>query len=351
MIHNSKFPERRAGHGFSIVELLVALSIGLILSLAVGSIFIQSKKSYGVQERLSRIQENGRFAMYFLMKDLRLAGYAGCLDELIANQTYSNHLKKRDDFPFTAGIPIEGLEMGTTQWYPSASSDLPSGWVNATTDAVMIRMVDPGSAITVSQPMPTTAAELNVSSVAGIAEGDILMISDCSSADIFKVTKVQTGSVGVLHTAEASDDEGNADQDFSKLYDTKARVMKYIGRRYYIANDDEGVPTLFRQTNTNSAEPLVAGIETLQITYGKDDNADRYADRYLPANHADLSDETEWASVVSVRIGILARAMDDKEGDVNAETYDVNGYTPPVANDRYRRRLYTATILLRNLSP
>jgi type IV pilus assembly protein PilW len=328
------------------VELMVALAISLILGIAISSIFIQSKKTYAVQERLARIQENGRFAMYFLMKDLRMAGYAGCLDELITNQTYSNHLKKKDDFVFKVNIPIEGLEMGGNKWYPSNSSELPPNWDDST-DAVMIRMVDPGSAVTVSGRMPSPSREVVVNKTDGIESGDIVLLSDCANADVFEVTQVQPAAGHIQH---ATGSTGNETGELSKSYDTGAKIFKYIGRRYYI-KDNDGIPTLFRDTNAGTPEPLVEGIENLQISYGKDDNSDRIADRYLPAGHSDLDDDDTWASVVSVRIGILARSLDDKDTDVNEEKYDVNGKEVGPFNDRIRRRVYASTILLRNLSP
>jgi type IV pilus assembly protein PilW len=60
--------------GFSLVELMVALVITLILLAGIGQIFLSSKKSYTLQDSLSRMQENGRYAMDTLSQDLRRAG-------------------------------------------------------------------------------------------------------------------------------------------------------------------------------------------------------------------------------------------------------------------------------------
>lgn len=66
--------------GMTLVELMIALLIGAFLLGGVLQIFINSKQTYRMQEGLSRLQENGRFAMEFLSSDIRMAGYWGCHD-------------------------------------------------------------------------------------------------------------------------------------------------------------------------------------------------------------------------------------------------------------------------------
>jgi type IV pilus assembly protein PilW len=65
--------------GLSLIEIMIALLIGAFLIGGVLQIFIDSKQTYRMQQNLSRLQENGRFAMDFLAQDIRMAGYWGCL--------------------------------------------------------------------------------------------------------------------------------------------------------------------------------------------------------------------------------------------------------------------------------
>ena len=69
--------ERLQG-GFTLVELMVAMLISLLLMGGVIQVFSSSSKSYRNHEGLSRIQENGRFAMEFLSRDIRMADFWGC---------------------------------------------------------------------------------------------------------------------------------------------------------------------------------------------------------------------------------------------------------------------------------
>ena len=69
--------------GLSLIEIMIALLIGAFLIGGVLQIFIGSKQTYRMQEALSRLQENGRFAMDFLAKDIRMAGYRECLTYIV----------------------------------------------------------------------------------------------------------------------------------------------------------------------------------------------------------------------------------------------------------------------------
>ena len=65
--------------GFTLVELMIAITIGLIILAVLSQVFVSSKQTYRVQEALSRLQENGRYAVDFMGRDIRKAGYAGCV--------------------------------------------------------------------------------------------------------------------------------------------------------------------------------------------------------------------------------------------------------------------------------
>jgi len=66
--------------GFSLVELLIAMVLGLMLTLGVLQVFLVSKDSFAMQQRSAAMQENARFLLGRLAQDIRLAGQFGCLD-------------------------------------------------------------------------------------------------------------------------------------------------------------------------------------------------------------------------------------------------------------------------------
>jgi type IV pilus assembly protein PilW len=94
---------------------------------------------------------------------------------------------------------------------------------------------------------------------------------------------------------------------------------------------------------------LIEGIESMQILYGEDTDANGSADEYrLPAN------VTDWSRVVSIRVGLLARTPTQSGQDVDGKTYSllsdagtVDDYNSP--SDRHQRRIFSSTIQVRNL--
>ena len=339
--------------GFSLVELMVALTIGLIILSSVSMLFVSSKKTYTTQDRLARLQENARFAMQFIIKDLRLTGYYGCVDEINADSV-SNTLNSSTSFAYNAQIPLEGLNSAAGTWYPSGSATLPSG-IASGTDAIAIRMGDASSSVYIDTEMPNSSAELKVNSVTGFNTGDIIMVSDCTSTDIMQITQVQTSSVKLQHNPGGGSSPGNSTQKLSKAYSPSGngtRVMKFMTRQYFIATGASGNPALWRQDNTATPVELVDGIESLQVLYGKDTDSDRIPNLYLQAGAAGLQSAADWSSVVSVRIGILARTVNDKDTDIDSGTYDVDGDSAndfTASGDHNKRRIFQAAVQLRNL--
>lgn len=348
MISRHPCPEnqRHTTSGFSMVELMVAITIGLIIMAAVSTIFVGSKRSYSTQDRLARLQENARFAVHYLTRDLRMAGYSGCLDDIInVNNTLNS------GFTYNASFGLDGLENATGKWYPSDITSIPAG-IKSGTDALTIRMADPSSSISISKAMPNTSAELDVTSVTGVNINDIIMVSDCSNADVMQITQVQTSSVKLQHNA-GSGTPGNSTQKLSKQYKPPAKVFKFKTRLYYIKekSDADNTPTLYVSDNGVESE-LVEGIEDLQVTYGVDTDTpeDSVPNVYMTAGFTGLQTSLEWARVKTVRIGILARTPNSKDIDTDINTsYDVNGKTVSVASgDKYQRRVFTMTVQLRN---
>src|SRR5690606_13022048 len=142
--------------GLSLVELMVALAIGLIVLAAVSTVFVNSKSSYTTQESSARLQENARFALQFIARHLRMAGYFGCFDDIAS---IHNLLEGGGGVTFDFTAAIEGSEGDTNTLYPSNTPlQVPSSGTAVTsrhpacpdyvggkcagTDALAVRMAD-----------------------------------------------------------------------------------------------------------------------------------------------------------------------------------------------------------------
>lgn len=323
--------------GLSLVELMVAITIGLIIMAAVSSLFVSSKQTYTTQDSLARLQENARFAMQFLIKDLRLAGYFGCLDT-VDTSTTNITLNGGTNFNNDAFFPVEGVENASGTWSRSTAATLPTG-MKAGTDAFVVRMADESASANIAPGMLNGFSTLNVDNVTPFKPNDNVIVADCEGADVMKITGI--AGTALQHGAGS----------LRKAYAPPARIIKMVTRQYFISTktvDGKPVPVLMRDEN-GTANELVEGIENLQVLYGEDTDGppDGVANIYRTADAV-----ADWTKVTSIRIGILARTIDDKNTDVDNVTYDVDGDgTDELANpgDRYRRRIFQATVQMRNI--
>jgi type IV pilus assembly protein PilW len=236
--------------GIALIEIMIALLIGAFLIGGVMGIFINSKQTYRMQEGLSRLQENGRFALEFLARDIRMSSYWGCLTGL--------------------GTDIAGTDNNTA-----------TGGIDVGTDTITLK----GAFV-----QTTTGT--------------------CGTA-------VDTAAAYYTHASSTI------------AYKINGGVL---------------------QQNTNGQNnPLVEGIENMQILYGVDTDAtpDGTPNYYVSANTV-----PNMAKVVSIRISLLAATLDDNLAaqplayKYNGTTYDTT--TTPAVTDRKIRRVFNATIALRN---
>ena len=368
-------PSPRRMRGLSLVELLVAITLGAIIMGGAVTLFVNNRDTYRTTNELSRLQETARYALDMMVKDIRMAGYFGCADRQdtvtgnVAVATTGQLWDFNLDPAGGAIVPaIEGFESA----FPG-NNFLPSGFavtvgnngaageVLAGTDAITLRYLA-GSMADVTPANGTldflvTADAINganstitVDSTTGFALNQIAAISDCGGSDIFQVAAAPTAT-----TVQA-----NA---LSRGYNATSSPMiaPYIGVRYYIGDNGRGggtvMPSLYRTTITPGTPPvetpqeLFEGVEQMHILYGVDTNGDGNPDSYVRSGDAPLNAggaAATWANVVSVRIGIVVRTVEEYGRDVDTNTYNVNNVVFNPVDDRRRRRVFTTTAMVRN---
>ena len=127
--------------------------------------------------------------------------------------------------------------------------------------------------------------------------------------------------------------------------------MRVISRRYIIKDATNGQPSLFRiqylkdATTDNFSvieQELIPGVDNMQILYGI---ATGVGDR-LPDTYAKASDVTQWNNVVSVRLALLLSTETDNFSALET-SHNLLGEVI-LSNDKRRRRMYTATVKIRN---
>lgn len=345
--------QRRGAHaalGFTLVELMVAMAIGLLLLGALISLIVSTVTSRSELDRSSRQIENGRYALQIIGDDLESAGFVG--------------------------------NTGWQSWQRQTPTDCPA-------NAAQLNYVSGG---TPSMPlavhvMSTTPSCLNSENVK--SGTPMLTITRVSSQPIALANAEATETyVQVSNHGADSADHGNLwpfvaatgkSEDF-KLRDkagNAAPLRKAIQRTYFVSTCNEcgsdQIPTLkvaeFTKGRT-AVSPLVDGIENVEYDFGVDTNGDGAPDCYVsdPANPAEnqisaaactpvtpayewTDPVKNWSNVMAVRIHVLARTTEASAGWTDTRTYALGLVTSAGPfNDHYKRHVYSTVVRLNNPS-
>jgi len=327
----SRFPEGRE-NGLSLVELMIALVLGLILSAGVITLFIESKRDYQVQEAISEVQESGRFAAEFIAHDARMAGFSGCSNDMATANTVANAPSSVSNF----AQGIEGHE-GDAGAHPAKFPNALDG-----TDAVVFHVTDMSSELVVTNHN-ASSAQINVVNDHAFKPGAIMMIVDanCSNRGIFVMsgpTNTNENADNVVHNTGktfsygASTGVGNCTKtlkgDFdcgggtqvNQAYTEGSSVFSIVSVGYYLQDPSKNPalssPTLYRinfsseftSGASDNLQPLVEGVRDLDVLYGVRDGDDLH---FKTANNVTTD---EWPLVSVIRLEIEAESLTDVEG-------------------------------------
>ncbi|WP_028101199.1 PilW family protein [Pseudoduganella violaceinigra] len=342
----------RRQHGFTLVELMVSIAIGLMLLAGLTSLFFSNSNAQSEVERANRQVENGRYAMQLMTGDLRNAGFFAEFDPAqlalpaAAPDPCSTNLA---DLRSGIALPVQGYDNSTT------ITCLPD--LKANTDIVVVRHTD---------TCVVGAADCDAAS----AGGPFFQASTCNNdAELgssdplnqFQVAAIDSGFT--LHKKDCNSTPGSG---------TPADLRRLLTHIYFIANNSmagDGIPTLKRAEVVSNGGvlsvqvvPLSEGIENMQIEYGIDSNADGVADIYTSdtdsaanCHKADCA-VTNWSNVVSLKLYLLARTLTPSVGQIDAKSYTLgldskgkpNVYGP--TNDKFKRHVFTSLIGLPNVA-
>lgn len=343
--HNSSMPNQRQ-RGMTLLEILIAMTIGLFLVGGILAVYVTTNQSYRVSESTSRLQESARFAFETLANDIRTSGHMGCFKgtPTVLASGFSVNPSPNPVLAsgFSATIPLTGSEASRSNWVPSTDYVV-------STDTITLRKASGAEAVRLTRDMaPPAGTDASDPIMIGSNPYNwgtprLLIISDCNSADYFLTSDIPSGTpVTIPHTAAR-----NSSASLSKTYGPDAQVMAYEQSTYFIRTNPSGQPALYRQPWSNNgvgdSEEVVEGVENMQILYGVDTNGDTTVDAYQDATAVGAN----WANVLSVRISLIMRTTEDGIASA-AQTYTFNGAT--VTNRRIRR-VFTTTIGLRNRLP
>ena len=323
--------------GFTLLELMITLSIGLVLFAGVLSVFVGMRTTTAETSTFGELQENGRFAISVLTDDLLKQDFWG---------DYSGRLN-RSNLTMVANPPAlndcngGGVNNAT---FPTANGNFRTLWGQTLTEA------SPNPLNCFSTPTGTRTKDgsdvIQLKRVIGNPVPTISLLNPLPVVTNDNYYFMANTDKGGIYAG------GNA---WPILDDFRTWIYQH--HVYYVREEKIGseyVPVLMqgRLANLNmNFTPVVDGIEMIRFMYGVDTNADGVINVYISANGMSnaLWDNAGGARVLAVKVYVLARSILPDRKYNNTKTYQLGDlvFTPP-ANDNYRRLLFSSTITLYN---
>ena len=299
--------------GYSLLELLIALSLGVFIVGTTLHFFETTRRTQRVQNELNAVRENAKFAIDMIKEDVQMAGFYGCATRWDESTLINTLNTPQDDFRWNFSQGLYGSEFSYDSnstpkktWQPTLDNTL-----SATTwgDTITIRHAARREFNVVEHTSAT--AKIKTTANNGIKQYDYLLVTDCEQSSIFQKTNATTGSQNIQHTTTALDADyaGNATSDLGKQYPNTAKLMKLNSVTYYLADSPEGVRTLYKRNSTRNAEQVVSGITDLQIQYGVDEDGDLSTDNYYTADQ--VQNNNWWDNVLVVTVTVRAAGFND----------------------------------------
>ena len=329
--------------GFSLIELLIAMTIGLAILAILGTVFSRTSSGRGDLERVSRMVENSRYAADVIGDDIRHAGFYGVFGP-------ASDVVYEEDVSPCAWNTADVLTLG---WQPTATPPhFPAalqGWD------------DPAAGVAALNCLANRAPGTDVLAIRRVSSTTVTPAQvDASPTNVY----VQGSQcVGDPAAVKVSNDDAAFNLKSSACGANLAEIRRYFVRVYYLAscNDctgsGDGIPTLKRyelvnNDPTTSIVSLAEGVTNLQFEYALDalDSGGAAAPDGVPEQT--VTSTANWANVVGVRMHALVRSSEPgMSADTTPTTFDLGpGHAGVACPDRYRCRLLTTTFRLNNVA-
>ncbi len=311
-------------HGFSLIELMVAMLVGLLLIGGTASVYLASKRSYLEVEMMARMTQNGRFALQVLSESIIHAGYAGETQMGIIERDIDLSDPTNDCDDIAETYDIEHYLVATTPTSASVfggciTDAMPNSSVLVIKNVRPMKFSDTDGNDSIDSPQGILATNTYV--MTNNARGIMFHGSDKSPPSIAVGGEVPGGSAWI-----------------------------YQMHIYYISDNGNGTPQLTRKVlgnNTLVTESLVEGVENMSFLFGLDTNGDGDIDTYSTVNDMPA---TLWNEISSIQVNFLVRSETADPNHINSTVYHLGGLGANIGplNDNFHRMVMQTTVSLRN---
>jgi type IV pilus assembly protein PilW len=316
----------RRPRGFTLVELMIAMLLGLIIIGGATSLIVANRQSYRTNEALSQVQESARTAFELLARDVREAGISGC----DSNGRMANVLSP----PVSGGLywwqtwfGIAGYESAEVN--PAVPTSSATAERVAGTDSVILQGIL-GTGLTIENHDPVSANFKINSTTTDFVVDDILIVCDFDHAVMLQVTSYNSSNVTVVHnTGDGVSVPGNCSKGLgyptvcttngnTYIFGPNSQIARMSAVAWYIGNNNraaEGGRSLYRRRLGRGAavqtEEVVAGVTNLQLTY-REEGVDEFRTADSIGN---------WSNVSAMMIELTVQSADRRvttDSSVNA---------------------------------
>ena len=351
---------RSVQRGLTLVEVMVAMTIGIILLLALGTLFANSTRVFKRSDDFARMQENGAYALNAIGSDLRQTGFYGYISsndiQIPTATVITNDCGTGTAWATNFAQPLFGFIEGVSTTLADASMPC----INAS-NLISSALPDRPSFILVVRG----ATGIRVLPVPAALEAATLYVqSDPNGGILFRGDQYPP-EASTLRRTTLVPAVDNPDWPYAPIYPYQARAY-YLrpcsrptgGGGVCLATDDgnQPIPTLVRQelVGTTMGERAVAeGIEAVRILYGVDNDGNGTPDVYTETPTA-----VQFAQVVTARVSVLVRSPKPTNGySDDSRDYDLNGDGVAELNCtddglpcNYHRHVFTQSFQVRNIA-
>lgn len=312
--------------GRSLVEIMIALTIGMVILIAVSSLFIGNRQTFRANDDKTRLDEEGRLALNMMALHIRMAGYGAMLSPLESHSNEQNEVLSSLYTTYAnpgSGIAENAIRGCANGFIDTGASVMGIGCQPGTlSDSFLVRYDVDQNIVALSGALPTDCLGSNV-----ILSPPIPAIPG------------RSGSQGFFR----------------------------VENRFFVQNNpNTGNPELYCRGNgntppdapfVNAAQPIAENVESMKITYGlspdrvelltNPDANSQTINQYLTADL--MLDPTMWNRVVSVRLCIVVRSANDNLTTAKQAYRDCTG-NQVVATDHRLRGVFSTTVAIRNRS-
>lgn len=351
--------------GFSLVELMVAITLALIVTAGVISVFVGSRSAFEATSGTAALTDGGRFALNFISNSVRGAGYMACTTA----PNMQGILNAGSPLAYGFNEALQGFEaVGTGPGAGYGVALVPVGdtstgdWVGGLDTALTASTIPPvqnNDVLVARSTLPNAqtvyvatildgAASFTVNAPGSLAVGQLAVISDCTKGVVFQIS----GLNPVTHNAGGS--PGNSTAIFPLSFAPGSQVTPVDTVVYYIGVGADGDGALFALDLNAGLNPgggfiaseLVPDIEAMQILYGLDTTKTQQVTEYVTADLV-----PDFNTVMSVKVALLAASAPGSAHPTGGKTYNLLGTLVTAPNDTRARQVFEETIAVRNALP